>query len=167
VPSPPIPQPPYTLDECEPFAKPVAIKQEEDTGKFKCDGEDSFVSPIVTKRNGLFLTLSTADSQRIQNNNSTNMHDDGKRRKSKESTHPKTSEEGFSVLVPREISFSVDIPTQLADDIPTQPTDTQQSDAEDDNNGGADGNVDIGQDGTEDAVGAAGGEVMIVVGGNN
>jgi hypothetical protein len=44
VPSSPITQPPSPLDECEPAAKPVAIKQEEDTNKFKCDGEDLFES---------------------------------------------------------------------------------------------------------------------------
>jgi hypothetical protein len=44
VPSPPITQPPSPLDECEPAAKLVAIKQEEDTNKFKCDGEDLFES---------------------------------------------------------------------------------------------------------------------------
>jgi hypothetical protein len=72
------------------------------------------------------------------------VNDEEKRRKAKESTHSKTPEEGFSMLVPREISFSVDILTQFADDIPTQP---QQSDAEDD---GADGNANIGQNGAED-----------------
>jgi hypothetical protein len=90
------------------------------------------------------------------------VNEEEKRRKAKESTHPKTLEEGFSMLVPWEISFSVDIPTQVADDIPMQP---QQSDAEDD---GADGNANIGQNSAEEGAGAAGGVVLIdVVGGNN
>jgi hypothetical protein len=76
------------------------------------------------------------------NDNSTKVDkQQDKKTEEKDSTPPKTPEEGFSLLVPREISFEVwsnkkkkknetnsnrttqdgDIQTQLADEMPTQP----------------------------------------------
>jgi hypothetical protein len=82
--------------------------------------------------------LDTSFKRFHANDNSTNVD---KKMEEKDSTPPKTPEEGLSLLVPREISFEVwsnkkkkknetnsnrttqdgDIQTQLADEMPTQP----------------------------------------------